>query len=89
MSGKLCFGGVFNNAGAGHLSASKAFCEGLAYRAKGTATNFPVTDNPHISGSEDNTSWAAGWLVTDSATGGQVGKGDAPCCSIPHNTILA
>jgi len=89
MPGKLCFGGVFNNAGAGHLSASKAFCEGLAHRAQGTASAFPVTDNPHAAGSEDNTSWAVGWITTNGAAGGHVSKADAPCCSVPQGVILA
>ncbi len=89
MAGKLCFGTLTNNAGAGRLSASHAFCEGLAWRAQGTALAFPITDNPHAAGSEDGDAWDRGWTVTDTAAGGSVSKADAPCCSIPQGTIAA
>ena len=89
MPGKLCFGTQFANAGAGRLSASHAFCEGLYWRSQGTAAAFPITDNPHAVGSEDADAWDRGWTVTDSAAGSTVDPTDAPCCAIPQNTIAA
>lgn len=80
MSGKLCYGSDYNNAGAGHLRSSKSFCEGAIYRAKGTTLSRPVDDNPHVAGSEASDAWIAGW---DRA---EAGKGDIPdmsdsCCA--------
>ena len=89
MAGKLCFGEKLNNAGAGHIRSSKAFCEGLSYRAQGTAIQFPKANNPHVADSEASDAWDLGWGVTEAAAGGQVSKADAPCCSIPQGTISA
>lgn len=87
MPGKQCTGAVTNNSY--HPRASKAFCEGVDHRAKGTAAAFPVTDNPHPVASESGVAWIAGWTVSDDAVGGNVSAADAGCCSVPQNTILA
>jgi len=88
MPGKLCNGRESNNAGAGRLSQSKAYCEGMAYRASGTGIAKPITDNPHVDGSPDGVSWATGWTVAEAGVGGNVSKADLGCCaSVP--TILA
>lgn len=89
MTGKLCTGAAQNNIGAGHLRSSKAFCEGLHHRAQGTALAYPVTDNPHVTGSEASDAWILGWTVADDAALGTVSKSAAPCCSVPQNTIEA
>lgn len=89
MAGKLCTGAPTNNAGAGILSSSKAFCEGLAWRAQGTAVAFPISDNPHEPGSEDADAWDAGWTVTNAAAGTTVDPDNCPCCAAPSNTISA
>jgi hypothetical protein len=89
MSGKLCTGEPTNNAGAGLLSQSKAFCEGLAWRAQGTALAYPITDNPFLAGSPDGDAWDSGWTVTNGAAASTVDPDAAPCCAVPLNTILA
>ena len=48
----------------------KAFCEGMAYRASGTAAGKPKVNNPHISGSENYLAWNAGWDSADANKGG-------------------
>ena len=70
MAGKLCFGKPTNNAGAGHLSASKAFCEGANYRAAGTPVSRPQADNPHEVDSDDYVAWNTGWALADVASPG-------------------
>ena len=81
MPGRLCTGQPENNIGAGRLSQSKAYCEGMAYRASGTFAAKPVTDNPHVPGSPDAGSWDLGWIVADDASGGNVSKADLGCCA--------
>ena len=81
MPGKLCTGAPTNNVGAGRLSQSKAYCEGMAYRASGTLIAKPITDNPHASGSPDGISWDSGWTKADDASGGNISKADLGCCA--------
>jgi hypothetical protein len=74
MPGKLCQGGKRNNIGAGRLSGSKAYCEGMSYRASGSAAAKPKTDNPHEQNSEDAIAWNNGWdLATANVGGGSMG----------------
>jgi len=80
MSGKLCFGIPYNNAGAGHLRSSKAFCEALNYRASGTALQRPKADNPHADGSDANASWDLGWDIANTSAGGSVAN--LGCCGL-------
>jgi hypothetical protein len=89
MSGKLCVGIPTNNAGAWMISASRSFCEGLAYRAGGTALSRPSTANPHATFSDDYLAWEKGWLAADGAVGFAVDPDNAPCCAVPANVILA
>lgn len=79
MPGKLCFGSTYNNAGAGRLQDSKAFCEGALYRASDTVLNVPITDNPHAPGSEAADAWDAGWTIADGASGTTLGA--VGCCA--------
>jgi len=86
MSGKLCFGATApqNNAGAGRIRTSNAFCEGINYRASGTAVAKPAADNPHESGSDAWNAWDDGWDLANAATGGTLG---AQGCCAPTGTI--
>ena len=79
MSGQLCSGHALKN---GVPNNSKAYCEGMAHRATGTALEAPVTDNPHIAGSDAAVAWAAGWTVADDAAGGAIATADQGCCVV-------
>lgn len=79
MAGKKCNG--VDSYSAVKVQNSKAFCEGMAYRASDTALNAPVTDNPHEAGSEAATCWAAGWDVAALSAGGNISKADLGCCA--------
>lgn len=85
---KLCTGGVTTKAG--NVRNSKAFAEGLHFRAQGTAAAYPLTGNPHDgTGSEAEDCWDAGWGVAHAAAGGTIDPADAPCVAVPHTTISA
>jgi len=86
MSGKLCYGSSYNNSGAGTLRESKAFADGILYRAEGTALAKPKADNPHETGSEAFTAWDLGWDAAQAAVGGSL---PAIGCAAPTGTILA
>ena len=90
MAGKICVGSATNNSGASNLRSSKAFCEGLNWRAQGTAAAYPITDNPFDGdGSEAEAAWDAGWTVANGAAGGTITASDAPCCAVTAATISA
>lgn len=80
MAGKLCFGSEYNNAGAGQLKDSKAFCEGMAYRASDTAILAPKADNPHPAASEAALAWNLGWDFA-TANVGTVPDTSGTCCA--------
>jgi len=86
MAGKLCYGTTYNNSGAGTLRESKAFAEGIMYRASGTALQRPLGDNPHPSGSEAAEAWAQGYITANAAAGSSL---PATGCAAPTGTILA
>jgi len=82
MPGKLCVGKPTNNIGAGNLRESKAYCEGMAYRASGALLTVPITDNPHFNtGSEAEDSWNLGWNIADSSAPSEVSTSDLACCA--------
>lgn len=92
MPGKLCNGFLEANMGAGRLSTSKAFCEGIQYRSEGTALEKPSADNPHAPVdiyNPDFDSWHEGWSVANDAAGGAMSKDAAPCCATPQTVIAA
>lgn len=89
MSGQLDFGIILNNAGAGHISAAKAFSEGIYFRAAGTAAAKPLTGNPHELASEDHNAWDRGWQVADDASPSAITQSNAPGVAIPTNAIAA
>ena len=86
MPGKLCTGATTNNS---YLPReSKAFSEGLYYRAGGTLLGRPVTDNPHVATSSAGVAWIAGWTVSDAvAPAGTITASNAPCVAIPTNVV--
>ncbi len=84
---KPCTGALTNNSDL--MKESRAFCEGLQYRAQGTAGNFPQSGNPHASGSDAANSWSNGWFTAGSAAGTVIDPATAPCCAVPQNTIIA
>jgi len=89
MSGKLCTGNSENNIGAARLSQSKAFCEGVGYRSKGTSVDFPRTGNPHVNGSPDYEAWDAGWMVVEGQVASPIDPATAPCCAVSDVVIVA
>ena len=67
---------------------SKAYSEGVYYRASGTLLGKPKTDNPHPVGTSCHNAWDAGWQIADDqAPAGTLSPSDAPCVAIPTNTI--
>ncbi len=85
--GKPCAG--YQTGNSDLIKDSKAFCEGMAHRAKGTAAAYPQTDNPHGINSDANFAWLTGWAVANDAAGGVIAPSAAPCCGVPSITILA
>ena len=87
MPGKLCTG---VSTQMGFLpKESRAFSEGLLYRASGTLLGKPVTDNPHVSTTSAGAAWIAGWTVSDTAApAGTVSQSSAPCVAVPTNTVV-
>ena len=87
MAGKMCTGAVTGNS---YLPReSKAFSEGLYYRAGGTLLGRPVTDNPHVATSSCGVAWIAGWTVADDvAPSAAVDQADAKCVAVPTNVVV-
>ncbi len=84
---KPCTGEPTNNSDL--MKESRAFCEGLSFRAAGTNASQPLSANPHGSFNDAADSWNNGWLVANGSAGGTVDPASAPCCAVPQNTILA
>ena len=77
MPGKLCTGAVTNNSYM--LKESKAFSEGLYYRAGGTLAGRPASANPHVVTTSAGVAWLAGWTVPDAvATSETITATNAP-----------
>lgn len=79
MAGKLCYGEPRHNSGAGTLRDSKAFAEGILYRASGTALERPNTDCPHEAASGAWVAWQLGWSTAEAAAGNVLGA--VGCCA--------
>ena len=63
---------------------SRAYCEGMGYRASGTLIGKPKVDNPHASSSEDAQAWDAGWDVAEANSAGTISAAAmAPCAVNP------
>jgi len=87
MSGKLCTGAPTNNADL--IKESRAYCEAIQYRAQGTGAAFPLSGNPHESGSDAANAWNQGWLLANGSAGTTVDPTSAPCCAVPQGIIIA
>lgn len=87
MPGKLCTGAVLNNAF--RTKESKAFSEGIYYRAAGTEVTNPKLANPHAAGSSAADAWDRGWDVAEAASPGVISQSSAPCVAVPDNAIAA
>lgn len=87
MAGKMCTGATTNNS---YLpKETKAFSEGVYYRAGGLLAARPSTDNPHASGSSAYVAWLAGWTAADAAApSAAIAQTAAPCVAVPTNTIV-
>jgi len=87
MAGRMCTGAVTNNA---YLpKESKAFSEGLYYRAGGTLLGRPSSDNPHPAASSAGVAWELGWTVADDvAPLGTIDQTNAPCVAVPTNVVV-
>jgi len=86
MAGKMCTGAATNNSY--NLKETKAFSEGVYYRASGTLLGRPVTDNPHVATSDAGVAWIDGWTVADDvAPAGTIAQTDAPCVAVPTNVV--
>ena len=87
MPGKLCTGAATNNA---YLpEESRAYSEGIYYRAGGTAAARPKASNPHAVGSSSHDAWDNGWDLAHAAATSTITASDAPCVAVPTNTISA
>lgn len=80
MAGKLYDGRDVTTPKNGVKKNTKAYCEGMSYRATGTAVQAPKVNNPHLAGSEAATAWDAGWDTADNNAGGTISKADAGPC---------
>lgn len=80
---KLCTGKDLYNGGAARLNESRSYCGGMNYRASGTASGAPKTDNPHLANSADYFAWNRGWDLANDNGGGSMPKGDNGCCAYP------
>lgn len=59
------------------LNNVRAYAEGAEHRLADTALNNPITDNPHVAGSEARASWDEGWNDANSGT-------IEPCVASPN-----
>lgn len=89
MPGKLYDGRDKSNAKNGVPQHAKGFCEGMAYRASGTETTRPKSNNPHQSGSELAAAWDNGWDTAESAKGSTLTREIAQNCSMGDVTVAA
>ena len=85
MAGKLCNGD--KDISAVKARNSIAYCEGLVYRAGGTAVARPKTDNPQLAGSEAADAWDLGWEAAQASAGSAMTKADVGCCAVPSGAI--
>jgi len=86
MAGQLCWGVAIKSS---DKRDTKAYCEGMAYRASDTALNAPITDNPHEAGSSAAVGWDAGWDIADGAAGSTISNLEAGCCAMRGAAVSA
>ena len=69
---------------------SRAFCDGMAHRASGTALAKPITDNPEDGlGTDYEASWDAGWTEAHAVAGGSFTSATAKCCALVGVAVSA
>lgn len=87
MPGYLCTGVSTDK---GFLpQESKAFSEGIYYRAQGASATYVKASNPHAVGSSAHNAWDAGWDLAHAAATSTIDPTDCPCVACPTNTITA
>jgi hypothetical protein len=86
MAGKMCTGVKTNNAAL--PSQSRAYCEGMAYRATGTLITAPKVTNPHPAGSEDAVAWDLGWDYAEAGKSATVPLDTSGTCCAPVGLVL-
>ena len=87
MAGKMCVGESTNQSYL--LKETKAFAEGLLYRATGTAVTHPNTHNPFDGdGTTAEKAWDNGWVIASLASPDPIDPADAPCVAVPANPVL-
>ena len=69
------------------IKETKAFSEGIYWRASGTIITAPITSNPHEAASDAGVAWQAGWNVANAAFSGTISQADAPCVAVPDTAI--
>lgn len=89
MSGKLCNGQPQQNAGAGRISQSRSFCEGIAFRMLGTEVSQPKSANPHyVNGSPDYLAWNRGWDDANGSAGTTLPTDEGKCCAVDYDQLI-
>jgi hypothetical protein len=83
----LCDGNLPGHPKNGNPKNSKAFCEGMEYRAKDFGDAAPITDNPHQTGSDAFKAWDAGWAIAQNAQGDVIAPALVGCCGLIGVTI--
>jgi len=69
---------------------SKAYCDGMAYRASGSALGKPITGNPEDGlGSDYEAAWDAGWAAADAQAAGTISIDEAGCCNLAGTSVSA
>jgi hypothetical protein len=88
MPGKLCNGVPTHQP---YVSNAWAYCEGMAYRASGTAAAKPITGNPHSATGDpvDWQNWNRGWTAADGESGGTIPALVAGCCALAGVAVAA
>ena len=87
MPGYLCTGVATDM---GFLpKESRAYSEGIYYRAQGASATYAKVNNPHAVGSSAHNAWDAGWDLAHAAATTTITPSDAPCVAVPTNTIVA
>ncbi len=85
MAGRMCTGAVTNQSYL--LKETKAFSEGIYYRAGGTFAGRPSSDNPHPADSSAYVAWLAGWQLASDSGGTTIDPTECPCVACPTNVI--
>lgn len=89
MPGKFCNGKPTEQP---FVKESQAYCEGMAYRAGGTAVQRPVTDDPYGNDRPvESAAWIRGWSAAEAVAqgSGTITGADAGCCGLRGLSVAA